>query len=796
MAEMRVRLLAGLKRHFVAKRLAGLLSVEGLRILQYVCDVASDKPENPLRLWASIEKEVNGGWLVRGASRILLITTRAYRALRPTMQRVCSWPYQKIAGLLRRFLGRKMLVSCEVAVEYYLALLWSPQIQWLKGHGESCWRLLEEVESENDAAYHFIIEREIEAPDRFQAIQSYRAAMAILRQQLLFVQELFETGMVDETEERGLCDPIDKKLRHLELVGPVWRPPRPRQVLRSLPFMANLPDTVFRKLYDSGTFTEFRKGQCIWTATDLVRRTGGIQGPGGFVVLSGVVKRVHIRPDGARKEYFQGTGGVLGILLALTGTKLPGTDLAIAEGNALGKGPLVFHFPQKAVREIQSSAELGDAHMANLEEELCRLSAAYVVESMEAELVGTMSQHIKNVLSVQAQGRLGTGEQLHRSGSAPVQAPRRTTSDAALGSTLSHEGSGMFSALSRHSTVAGLGAPLGPSSAGTGLVTSKSVGANLAAMMQQIAAMEYEEDEEESDSEGSEDGRKERTSTAANGSALSLHTQQQIRDSVRRSGEFDVEMGAMIEHTRTREDADRSPSRSPRRGVRFSEPAGGHQHHHLGPEGDAKTIISHALLRAPQLAADASMDIRRALHSSFVLRLEGGSGFDQTSHMVLLSGTLTRTGIIPRSATDSSDALISAPAVLPWLWQDRWVSGVGSHMGMVESVEWHVGHLGAILVLAHNADGAVPDAVIEWEERVQEITMEKARKAAITVTSYPLHVSNDGLQGGMKRSSSASGSEQGSLTGRSAALMKDQLAGIMGLLRRPSADVRTSPAQK
>ena len=51
-------------------------------------------------------------------------------------------------------------------------------------------------------AWRFIIDREIEAPDRFQAIQSHRAAMAVLRQQQGFVQELFEAGMVDEVGGR------------------------------------------------------------------------------------------------------------------------------------------------------------------------------------------------------------------------------------------------------------------------------------------------------------------------------------------------------------------------------------------------------------------------------------------------------------------------------------------------------------------------------------------------------------------------------------------------------------------
>jgi hypothetical protein len=109
-----------------------------------------------------------------------------------------------------------MLVSCEVAVEYYLAMIHSPQarrchcaapqltfsvllsslwaaapcqrcssaqsalsscaplqIQWLQ-QADDAWPLQQEVEGEVDAAYRFIIDREIEAPDRFQAIQSYR----------------------------------------------------------------------------------------------------------------------------------------------------------------------------------------------------------------------------------------------------------------------------------------------------------------------------------------------------------------------------------------------------------------------------------------------------------------------------------------------------------------------------------------------------------------------------------------------------------------------------------------------
>ena len=40
-----------------------------------------------------------------------------------------------------------------------------------------------QVKSESKRVWKFIIEREIEAPARFQAIQTHRAVMAILQQQ-------------------------------------------------------------------------------------------------------------------------------------------------------------------------------------------------------------------------------------------------------------------------------------------------------------------------------------------------------------------------------------------------------------------------------------------------------------------------------------------------------------------------------------------------------------------------------------------------------------------------------------
>ena len=372
--EEKSRVVSGLKRHFTARRLAGLISAQALRILEFSCEAVLESNDGSLRLWPVLEGEVRGGWVARGASRLSLATLSAYRKMHPAFRRIFSWPMKRISGFLRRYLGRRMLVACEVAVELYLSLSITPQVQWLKRE-EHCgiWRsLLNDIEVDTEATHHFIIHREIEAPDLFKAIQSYRAAMAVLRQQLHFTEEMLQMGAIDDADAQRLIDPIDKRIRHLELVGPVWRPPRPKAVLRSLPFMAALPDAAFRRLYAAGSILSFRKGYPIWSNLG--------ESCGLFIVVSGVVKRVLTREsEGLCKEYFQGPGGVIGALLSVANSKLAGVqEVAVAEGNALGRGPIVFHLPQAALQQL-----IAEPEFKVLGEEFLRLGAAFLMEHLD-----------------------------------------------------------------------------------------------------------------------------------------------------------------------------------------------------------------------------------------------------------------------------------------------------------------------------------------------------------------------------------------------------------------------------
>ena len=140
-----------------------------------------------------------------------------------------------------------------------------------------------------------------------------RAAMAVLRQQKKYVEQLYESGIIDEPELEAMSHPVQARalvcvgcgwggrgwvcgwgeglcvgracrgpgslrplgsappttsllpptpahprplyqarIRSLETAGPSWRAPRASEVLRGLPFMLDLPDSIFQAMIRRG----------------------------------------------------------------------------------------------------------------------------------------------------------------------------------------------------------------------------------------------------------------------------------------------------------------------------------------------------------------------------------------------------------------------------------------------------------------------------------------------------------------------------------------------------------------
>jgi hypothetical protein len=46
-----------------------------------------------------------------------------------------------------------------------------------------------------------IVRRHLQAPDRFRAIQTYRAAMAIMAQQRQFIHRMYNSGVLSDAEK-------------------------------------------------------------------------------------------------------------------------------------------------------------------------------------------------------------------------------------------------------------------------------------------------------------------------------------------------------------------------------------------------------------------------------------------------------------------------------------------------------------------------------------------------------------------------------------------------------------------
>lgn len=53
---------------------------------------------------------------------------------------------------------------------------------------------------------------------------------------------------------------------------------------------------------------------------------------------------------------------MFGLFVALTGERMPGGAVAMAEGNALGKGPVIFHLFDSGIELIRRKAA-GESHV-------------------------------------------------------------------------------------------------------------------------------------------------------------------------------------------------------------------------------------------------------------------------------------------------------------------------------------------------------------------------------------------------------------------------------------------------
>ena len=175
------------------------------------------------------------------------------------------------------------------------------------------------------------------------------------------------------------------RITALEHSGATWRAPRTREILASLPFLANASERTVDEFLAAGTILSFNSGDVIYTPLHVAAQTGGM-----YVVINGCVKG-YVKYGERVAEFFLGSGRVFGLMSALTGESLPGSAGILAAGNALGKGPVLFHVPRAKLQEMLAHARMGDPDMKQLEVDLYRVACLYTVERLRAQLLSALT---------------------------------------------------------------------------------------------------------------------------------------------------------------------------------------------------------------------------------------------------------------------------------------------------------------------------------------------------------------------------------------------------------------------
>eukprot|EP00210_Caulerpa_lentillifera_P005532 g5291.t1 len=397
LAEGRFRLLMGLKKYFQQRRTEGYLSPRALRLLTWSCDNGMEKPEHPLALWDLVESDIRSRFPIKAASKIRYFLRKAAVGLK-------SWPdyygtlltpiLNRISHGLSYLLTDDLAVAVEAAVECWIAhVTFRRHSHWLLDD-EGVQAMETELEDQQEKVWQFILAREVEAPERFQAVQTFRAKRALLQGQICFIDTLYESGLLEESEHEHLTKDLSLKRALLQKTGPVIKTFEVLEFLRNIPFFSNVSDQVFRSLIGSCQLSMF-KDQDLIPFTDSSPNSNSSHGSTGahletfsfHIVVNGLLKSEFQDQEGRVQEYYLGRGGVYGLLCALSGEYPPWMERAYAELNAVGQGPSILTVPHSVLQRIHAEAIKGNLQYQQLELDLFRVAALYTVRFLQTQFL-------------------------------------------------------------------------------------------------------------------------------------------------------------------------------------------------------------------------------------------------------------------------------------------------------------------------------------------------------------------------------------------------------------------------
>ena len=127
--EIRARLIGGLKRRFMSRRAEGKISLESFQVLDQACreEMSTD---GKLQLWSNLMSKSQGGFFTKRISKLGFRITQRYKKSSRWVKWVLHYPHSWTSRIIREYLGTALLVSCEVAIEYTMALAMSQHVRF------------------------------------------------------------------------------------------------------------------------------------------------------------------------------------------------------------------------------------------------------------------------------------------------------------------------------------------------------------------------------------------------------------------------------------------------------------------------------------------------------------------------------------------------------------------------------------------------------------------------------------------------------------------------------------------
>ena len=350
--EMRSRIISGIQDTFIRRRMQGTMSRYAFQILTGACEEEVDDPADSIMIWSRLLKSIRPGLFTTLVSKTSTKCVNSYLRYPKFWRKVLHYPHKMFVKVLMYYLSSKMLTGCEVALEYASALDSASQIQWLDSQGKAHARILSEIEAESERARSFILNRELEAPDTFRSIQSYRAAISVLQDLLTFCRDLASSGLIKPDELELLSGHICRMSQKLELAGPTWKAIKEYQVLERIEPFSTLPNDILSIIWSTGTLEQYTPDTLVCSGKD----------DSVVYVLVGICKRIKLMGS-RRSEKYLVSGEYSGLAGALMLPPVPGTKEIVALGNALGRGPLIFRLTGQDIKKVLAKVESGTRNM-------------------------------------------------------------------------------------------------------------------------------------------------------------------------------------------------------------------------------------------------------------------------------------------------------------------------------------------------------------------------------------------------------------------------------------------------